>query len=100
MAFKKLNSDQALTSLLEYILSSVDEIEESQTLEEHKKTVEKQETSEKPSTGSLTILEKLELIVDDVLDQIIAGNTAIESGAELNDIAKVVSTLEAMKCPS
>lgn len=100
MAFKKLNNDQELTGLLKYILSTVDEVEESHTWEEHKKMVEKQETSEKPSTGSLTILEKLELIVDDVLDQIIAGNTAIESGAELNDIAKVVYTLEAMKCPS
>ena len=91
---------KGLEDLLNYILSTEDEMEESNNWNEHERMVEEKEAAESASTGSLTIPEKLELIVDDVLDQIIAGKTAIESGAELNDIVKAVYVLEAMKCPS
>ena len=88
-----------LEELLSYILSTEDEMEESNNWNEHERMVEEHE-SPQPTSGSLTLYEKAELIVDDTLDRLINGEIQIETGQELYATVKAVAALEDIKCQS
>ena len=100
MAFKAHTKIEGLEDLLNYILSNVDEVEEeSHSWEEHKRMVEEKESASS-ATGSLTLVEKAELIVDDTLDRLINGEIQIETGQELYATVKAIAALEDLKCQS